>query len=85
MEARKRSRRHKLKKVPEEGKDGKKKEAFIIRQSFDAAGRELILLVAAALREIVKQDVEAPTKAGESMLLPLAQNLDKQSAQSLYK
>ena len=46
VEARK--RRHK--KDSEEGKDGKKKDAFIIRQSFDVVGRELISLVAATLR-----------------------------------
>ena len=73
MEARK--RRHK--KEPEEGKDGKKKEAFVIRQSFGAIRRELISLVAATLREIGKQDVEAPTKADETMLLPLAQKMSK--------
>ena len=46
---------------PEEGKDGKKKGPFVIRQSFDAIGREWISLVAAAtleLREIGKQDVK---------------------------
>ena len=73
VEARK--RRHK--KDPEEGKDEKKKEPFIIRQSVDAIGRELISLVAATLREIGKQDVEAPTKADETMLLPLAQKISK--------
>ena len=73
VEARK--RRHK--KEPEEGKDGKKKEAFILRQSFDNIGRELISLVATTLREIGKQDVEAPTKADETMLLPLAQKMSK--------
>ena len=70
-----RKRRHK--KDPEEGKDGKKKEAFIIRQSFDAIGRDLISLVAATLREIGKQDVEAPTKADENIVLPLAQKMSK--------
>ena len=60
-------------KKPEEGKDGKKKEAFIIRQSFDNIGRELISLVSTALREIGKQAIEGPTKAGNEMPLPLAQ------------
>ena len=73
VEARK--RRHK--KDPEEGKDEKKKEAFIIRQSFDAIGQELISLVATTLREIGKHDAEAPTKADETMLLPLAQKMSK--------
>ena len=73
VEARK--RRHK--KDPEEGNDGKKKEPFIIRPTFDAIGRELISLVAATLREIGKQDVEAPTKAAETALLPLAQKMSK--------
>ena len=44
-------------------KEEKKKEAFIIRQSFDNIGRELISLVATTLREIGKQEIEAPTKA----------------------
>ena len=73
MEAR--NRRHK--KGPEEGKGVKKKEPLILRQSFDNIGQELISLVAAALREIGKQDVEAPTKAAETMLLPLAQKMSK--------
>ena len=73
MEARK--RRHT--KDPEEGKDGKKKEPFIIRQSSDAIGRDLISRVADTLREICKQDVEAPTKAEETMPLPLAQKMSK--------
>ena len=42
-----RKRRHK--KGPEEGKEGKKKEPFIIRPTFDAIGRELISLVPATL------------------------------------
>ena len=67
-------RRHK--KDPEEGKGGKK-EPFINRPTFDAIGRELISLVAATLREIGKHDVESPTKAGETMLLPLAQKMSK--------
>ena len=70
-----RKRRHK--KGPEEGKKGKKKEPFIIRPAFDAIGRELILLVAATLREIGKRDLEALTKADETMLLPLAQKMSK--------
>ena len=73
VEARK--RRHK--KEPEEGKDEKKKETFIIRQSFDNIGRELISLVATTLQEIGKRDVEAPTTADETMLLPLAQKMSK--------
>ena len=64
-------------KKPEEGKEEKKKEAFVIRQSFDNIGRELISLVSTTLREIGKQDVEAPTKADETMLLPLAQKMSK--------
>ena len=60
-----------------ESKDGKKKEVFSFRQSFDSIGRELISLVAATLREIGKQDVEALTKADEKMLLPLAQKMSK--------
>ena len=60
MEARK--RRHK--KEPEEGTDGKKKEAFILRHSFDNIGHELIPLAATTLREIGKQDVEARKTAG---------------------
>ena len=50
-------------KKPEEGKEEKKNEAFVIRQSFDNIGRELISLVSTTLREIGKQDIEAPTKA----------------------
>ena len=52
-----------------EGKDGKKKGAFVIRQSFDEIGRESISLVSTAVREIGKQDVEALTKADKTMLL----------------
>ena len=70
-----RKRRHK--KDPKEGQDGKKKEAFITRQSFDNIGRELISLLATTLREIGKQDVEALTKADENMRLPLAQKMSK--------
>ena len=55
----------------------KKKEAFVIRQSFDNIGRELISLVSTTLREIGKQDIEAPTKADNDMLLPLAQKVSK--------
>ena len=51
------ARKRRNKKGPEEGKDGKKKEAFILRQSFDNIGRELISLVSTTLREIGKQDV----------------------------
>ena len=40
-------------------------------------GRELISLISTTLREIGKQDVEAPTKADETMLLPLAQKMIK--------
>ena len=64
-------------KKPEEVKDTKKKEAFIIRQSFDNIGRELISLVSTTLREIGKQDIEAPTKADNEMLLPLAEKMSK--------
>ena len=49
----------------------------MIRPTFDAIGQELISFVAATLREIGKQDVEAPTKADETMLLPLAQKMSK--------
>ena len=35
------ARKRRSKKEPEEGKDSKKKEAFIIRQSFDNIGPEL--------------------------------------------
>ena len=48
-----------------------------MRPTFDAIGRELISLVAATLREIGKQNVEALTKADETMLLPLAQKMNK--------
>ena len=34
-------------------------------------------LIAAALQEIGKQETEAPTKAGEMTLLPLAQKMSK--------
>ena len=51
-------------KKPEEGKEENKKEAFKICQSFDNIGRELISLVSTTLREIGKQDIEGPTKAG---------------------
>ena len=66
------ARQRRNKKEPEEGKDVKKKEAFVIGQSFDNMGQELISLISITLREIGKQDVEAPTKADETMLLPLA-------------
>ena len=55
----------------------KKTEPFIIRPTFGAIGRELFSRVAATLQEIGKQDVEAPTKADEPMLLPLAQTMSK--------
>ena len=71
------ARKRRSKKEPEEGKDGKKKEAFIIRQSFDNIGRELISLSAATLREIGKQDVQAPTKPDETMVPPLAHLMSK--------
>ena len=64
-------------KKPEEGKEEKTKEAFVIRQSFDNIGRELISLVSTTLREIGKQDIEAPTKADNGMLLPLARKMSK--------
>ena len=71
-------------KQPEEGnKEEEKKEPFVIRQSFDNIGRELISLVATALREIGKKDIaapslpRAPTKADSDMLLPLAQKMSK--------
>ena len=71
-----RNRRNKQK--PEGGKDKKKKkEAFVIQQPFDNMGRELISLISTTLRKIGKQDVEAPTKADETMLLPLAQKMSK--------
>ena len=57
------------KRDPEEGEEGNTDE-FIIRPTVDAIGRESISLVAATLREIGKQDVESPTKADETMLLP---------------
>ena len=71
------AKKRRNKKIPEEGKDGKKKEAFITRQSFDNMGRELTSLISTTLREIGKQDIEAPTKADEDMLLPLAQKMSK--------
>ena len=64
-------------KKPEEVKDAKKKEAFIIRQSFDNIGRELISLISTTLREIGKIDIESPTPADNQMLLPLAQKMCK--------
>ena len=70
-----RKRRNK-KQGPEEGKAGKQDD-FVVRPTYDAIGRELISLVAATLREIGKQDVEALTKADETMLLPLAQKMSK--------
>ena len=44
---------------------------FVLRPTYDAIGRELISFVATTLREIGKQDMESPTKADETMLLPL--------------
>ena len=64
-------------KKPEGGKEEEKKEAFVIRQSFDTIGRELIALVPTTIREIGKQDIEAPAKADNEMLLPLAQKMSK--------
>ena len=64
-------------KEPEEGKEEKKNEAFVIRQSFDNIGRELISLASTTLQEMGKQDIEAPTKADNDMLLPLAQKMSK--------
>ena len=37
----------------------------------------MISLISTTLRELGKQDVEAPTKADENMLLPLAQKMSK--------
>ena len=71
------AKKRRNKKTPEEGKDDKKKDAFIIRQSFDNMGRELISLISTTFREIGKQNIEAPTKADENMLLPLAQKMNK--------
>ena len=50
----------------------------MLRPACDAIGRALTSLVAAALREIGKHAqgiIESPTKADESMLLPLAQKM----------
>ena len=47
------------------------------QSTYDAIGCELISLVAATLPEIGKQDMEKPTKADETMLLPLAQKMGK--------
>ena len=65
VEARKRRSTQK----PEGGKDENKKEAFIIRQSFGTTGRELISFISTPPRKIGMHDVEAPTKADETMLL----------------
>ena len=62
--------------TPRREREGRR-NPYIIRPTFDAIGRELIPLVAATLREIGKQDVESPTKADETMLLPLAQKMSK--------
>ena len=63
---------------PEDGKAGKQND-FVLPcvRTYDAIGPELISLVAATLREIGKQDMENPTKADETMLLPLAQKMGK--------
>ena len=82
MEARK---RRNTKPDPEGGKAGKKDEIFVIRPTFDAIGRELISLVAATLREIGKQDMQSPTKADETMLLPLAQKIGNVFGRQLCK
>ena len=42
-------------------------------------------LVAATLREIGKHDMESPTKADETMLLPLAQKMGKVSGRCASK
>ena len=60
------AKKRRNKKTPEEGKDDKKKEAFIIRQSFDNMGRESISLISTTLREIGKQDIEVLTKADKT-------------------
>ena len=67
---------------PEEGKAGKTGRNPTYTLNCDAIiiiGRELISLVAATIREIGKRNVEAPTKADETMLLPLAQTMSKVS------
>ena len=51
-------------------KEEKKKEAFVIRQSVDNIGRELISLVSITLRGIDKQNIEAPTNADNEMKVP---------------
>ena len=48
---------------PEEGKEEKKK-GFVIRQSFDNTGRELISLASTTLRGMNKQDIEASAMQG---------------------
>ena len=58
---------------PEEGK-GSKNTEYAIGPAFGAilVGREIIFLVAATLRWIGKQGGKCPTKADETMRLPLA-------------
>ena len=58
------------KKGPVEGKAGKQDD-FVLRPTYDAIGRESISVMAAALREVGKQDMESLAKADEVMLLPL--------------
>ena len=69
-----RKRRNK-KQSPEEGTAGK--QGDFVLPTYDAIGRELISVVADTLREIGKHDMESPTKADETMLLPLAQKIGK--------
>ena len=57
----------------------------MLRSTYHAVGRELFSIVAAALREIGKQDMERPTKADETMLLPLAGPEDGHDFRSLCK
>ena len=58
-------------KGPKEGKAGQQHE-FVLRPTLKAPGRDLISLVAAALRNIGKRAIESQTKADENVLLPLA-------------
>ena len=73
VEARKRRSK---KQGPEEGKAGKQ-GVFVMRPTYGALCRELISLVTATLQGIGKQNMESPTKADETMLLPLAQKIGK--------
>ena len=73
VEARKRKNKQKGA-WPEEG-EACKQDEFRLRPTFDATERELISLVAATLRKIVKQEMERPTTADKNMLLPLAQKM----------